>query len=126
MTSCALFLAWVLSDPPLGDAARLPPIKSITEAYRFNVAYQRHLEDRLLWEDRPSARRWLRDAKDEAEWIRWQILDAAWGAHPEYDCSDEAKRVYHRRLRLALGREDYERLELGPVVPLWRFGELKR
>lgn len=126
VTSAVLFVAWYLADPPVGDAARLPPLPWIREAVAFNQRYQKHLDGELCWEPYNSRRyRALKAALDDAEWIRWNRLDAAWGSHPDYQCSDEAKQVYLRRLRLALGRDAYREMDLGPVVPLHHFAELR-
>lgn len=126
MTSAALFLAWVLSDPPLGDAARLPPVAEIRAAIDFNQRCQRRLDWLIDYEPYGSPHRaTVRRMIDEIEWVRFNVLDAAWGCHPQYTCSPEAKQVYLRRLRLALGRDAYGRMDLGPAVPGWYFRELR-
>jgi hypothetical protein len=123
ITVAVLTLGWVLADPPLGDAARLPPLVDIRKAYEFNGRYRRHLEWRLEWEYHSPAGPDLRAALAEAEWLR-VLYDALWGSHPEYKCEDETKRCYLRKSRLMLGREAYREMDLPPCVPVWRFSQL--
>lgn len=122
MTACVLYLAWVLADPPPGDAYRLPPLPVLTEGRKFNAAYRGGLEKRLGWE--PYHRGELRAALAEARWL-YDVWDAAEGAHPDWVCDGGAKTCYRRRLRVLLGRDAYRRMELPPPVPVWRFGELR-
>ena len=131
MTSAALFLAWAITDVPLGDAARLPPIGEIRAAIDFNQRCQRRLDWLIDYEPYGSARREaIKAVVAEIEQTR-VLWDCAWGAHPEYRpygddrLKDEARRTYLRRLRLALGRDAYERMDLGPAVPEWYFRELR-
>jgi hypothetical protein len=116
------FMGWAMIDPPPGDAYRLPPLAVLREGRLYNMRYRRHLDDRLLWEDRGRAT--IQMALDEATVLYW-IWDDAEGAHPDFKCYGEAKAAYLRRLRLALGRDDYDKMELPPCVPYWRFKELK-
>lgn len=122
MTAAVCFIAWVLADPPPGDAYRLPPVKELTSGRMFSQRYQRHLEDRLEWQ--PYGRRELREALDEARWL-YQVWDCAEGAHPDWSCGPEQKATYLRRLRLLIGRDGYYRDGLPPCVPTWRFHELR-
>lgn len=123
MTSCALLLAWILWEPPAGDYYRLPPVEVLRDGCRFNQAYQRHLEKQLEWApycDGPALRAALADAK-----AVYKVWDDAWGAHPEYKCTEERKRQYRRDYRLVVGRDGYREAWLPPCVPTWRFGELR-
>ena len=122
MTAAVLVLAWVLSDPPPGDAWRIPPVAYLKAGCDFNRLYQAHLRKRIEWE--PYHRGELYAALAEAEAL-YRIYDDAWGAHPSYQCSPTAKADYLRRFRLSIGREAYERMELPTCVPVWHFGELR-
>jgi hypothetical protein len=122
ITAAVLALGWVLADPPLGDAARLPPLVDIRRAYEFNGRYRRHLEWRLEWEYHTPAGPDLRAAL--AEELR-VLYDSLWGSHPEYKCENETKRGYLRKARLMLGREAYREMDIPPCVPLHRFSQLR-
>lgn len=123
LLSAALFLAWVLADPPPGDACRLPPEAELRRACYLNARYQDCLRQRMALE--PLHRADLRAALDEAAALH-EIWDDAWDAHPDYGRPPGARREYLRRLRLALGRDAYLRMELPPPVPVWRFNQLER
>lgn len=122
MTACVLYLAWVLAEPPLGDAHRLPPLAYLAEGRRFNCRYRSYLERRIEFE--PDRLGVLMAAKAETDWL-YRVWDSAEGAHPDYQCSPEMKREYLRTLRLMIGRDAYNRTELPPCVPLHRFNELR-
>ncbi|HET6574481.1 MAG TPA: hypothetical protein VFG68_12815 [Fimbriiglobus sp.] len=122
MTSATLFLAWVLADPPPGDAYRIPPIPVLRDACDFNRRYRDHLEHRLEWEARHRGE--LYAAMREAESL-YKVYDDAWGARPDFPCSDAAKVQYLRDFRLAVGRDAYYRMEMPPPVPYHRFNELR-
>lgn len=120
MTATALFLAWVLADPPAGDAYRLPPLPVLTEGRLFNQRYQRHLYWRLEWEPDRSGE--LRAALAEAREL-YEVWDCAEGAHPDWNGGRGGS--YRRRLRLLLGRDAYRTMSLPPCVPAWRFHQLR-
>lgn len=120
--AAVLYLTWFLSDPPPGDAYRIPPIPVLRSACNFNRAYQDHLRWRLGWE--PYHRRELAAALREAEAL-FKLYDDAWGARPDYSCSDAAHTDYLRSFRLALGRDAYRRMALPPPVPTRYFRQLR-
>lgn len=124
MTAAVCFLAWVLADPPPGDAYRLPPVKELTAGRMFNQRYQRHLKSRLEWEPYQARRNELKAALEEARWCH-QVWDAAEGAHPDWKCGPEEKAGYLRQLRILIGRDGYYRDGLPPCVPTYRFHELR-
>jgi hypothetical protein len=124
MTVAVLTLAWVMADQPPGDAYRLPPLKELTAGRQFNNRYQAQLRERLEWEPYPARRGELLVALAEAR-LLYEVWDCAEGAHPDWKCESQRKADYLRRLRLAIGRDAYRRMELPPCVPTWRFNELK-
>lgn len=124
MNAAACLIAWVLTEPPPGDAYRLPPIQALTAGRQFNLRYQRHLEWRLEWEYHTSAGPRLRAALAESRRL-YEVWDCAEGAHPDWKCEPKRKADYLRRLRLLIGRDAYYRAELPPPVPYHLFNQLR-
>lgn len=122
MTAAALLLAWAVSDPPAGDAYRLPPVRALTAGRRFNQRYQEHLEHRIGLEPHRDAA--VCRALAEARRL-YEVWDCAEGAHPDWQCAPDVKAQYLRRLRLLLGPDAYRRMELPPPAPTWLFNELR-
>lgn len=121
MNAAACFIAWCVVEVPPGDAYRLPPVAALTEGRKFNSRYQAHLDRELEWSPNRAC---LLRAKAEALEL-YRVWDAAEGAHPQYPCDAGRKADYLRYLRLWMGRDAWNRMELPPCVPLHRFNELR-
>lgn len=125
MTAAALAVAFALYLPPAGDGWRLPPRTYLRDGIEFNLRYRARLDARArhasTWGELCAVRR----ARAEAEEL-WHVWDLMVDAHPEATYyRDDTRRGFLRRLRLTLGREAYDRMELPPCVPTWRFQELE-
>ncbi len=111
--------AELLEAPKLAESARLPTRSLMDEHIRFNRAYRKHLDTRILWEaDRADQ---ISEAVRETD-----RLYKMWDAMREAKC--EFHYVTYRRLALkkfkdALGTEVYASGELPPCVPDWRFSK---
>jgi len=103
--------------PPLSDAEVLPHQNYLNEAIRFNRAYLRQLEERILWE--PDREEVLSRAMFETEQL-YAVWAAARDAKSDYYYVT-TRRAGLLRLRELVGAEAYTNGELPPVVPTWRF-----
>lgn len=107
--------------PPLSDVHRLPPRDDLIAAIEFNRRFRRRVWERADLElDRSEA---LREVVAEADLI-YAVYDAARDARCEFYYST-VRRQALKRLRNLLGDAAYNRCELPPCVPLWRFNELR-
>lgn len=113
-----------LAAPPLCDRERFPPAWAVQSARDFNGRHRAWLATELEYETDPYRlsvlRNWDREAL--ALYRVWDLLDdARHGGYPPW-----RQRVALGRLRDALGEDAYDRGEMPPAVPAWRFRELRR
>ena len=110
-----------LADAPkVLEAARLPDRQMVNEFIRFNRAYRKTLETRLVWE------------ADRADLIGEAIRETdrlyrAWDAIRDAKCDMHyvtVRRSALKKLHDHLGADAYMAGELPPYVPEWRFVQL--
>jgi hypothetical protein len=106
--------------PNLIDCYRLPDRQVINDAIRFNRSFGKQLELKLLWEaDRAGL---IREVINENERL-YRIWDAMRDAKSELHYVT-TRRVALLRLRDQLGPDTYQKGDLPPHVPDWRFARL--
>lgn len=113
-----------LASPALCDCERFPPAWAVQSARDFNGRHRAWLAAELEYEVDPRRRSILCNWEREALYLYrvWDLLDdARHGGYPAW-----RQRVALGRLREAIGDEAYNRGEMPPVVPVWRFRELSR
>lgn len=107
-----------LSDaPPLSDALRFPDKAYINELLSFNRAYRNEMDARAPLETVYLSE--LRTVQREID-----ELYAIWDTVRDARCSYyyvTVRRQALKRLKEQLGNEAYERGDLPPAVPIWRF-----
>lgn len=103
--------------PPLADALRFPERAIVNELLVFNRAYRKYLEDRQPID--PVHAHQLRAVQQEVDDL-YQIWDAVRDARCDYYYV-KVRRQALKRLRELLTPEVYQRGELPPHVPTWRF-----
>jgi hypothetical protein len=103
--------------PRVIDAFRLPEREMINDAIRFNRAFRKQMETRMVWEaDRAVL---IRVVIDENERL-YRIWDAMRDARSDLHYIT-TRRMALLRLRDQIGPEIYEAAEFPPYVPDWRF-----
>lgn len=107
-----------LADAPLlAESERLPDRRTIGEYIRFNRAFRKTLDTRLIWE------------ADRADLIGEAIretdrLYSTWDAIRDARCDFQyvtVRRLALKKLRDHIGEKAYEEGEMPPYVPDWRF-----
>src|SRR5262249_49510289 len=108
--------------PALSQVKLLPDRDLVNEAIRFNRAYRKHLEERLIWET------------DKAESIQNAIIETqtsyqVWSLIQDAKCDFyfvTVRRQAMQRLREMLPEGDFDIGKMPPFVPYWRFNKLKQ
>lgn len=108
--------------PLVGDANRLPNRDAVNNLATFNRAFRRHLENRLVWEAERSDL--FGSVLEETDRL-YRVWDAVRDARCEFYYVTVRRDALARLVRL-IGADAYERMELPPHVPGWRFGEALR
>lgn len=112
-----------LLAPPLCDRERFPGPDVVSDARDFSHRHRTWLADQLEYELDPFRRsvlcNWNREALDL--YRAWDLLDDA--RHAGYPAWRQ--RVALKRLREAIGDEDFNAGRMPPCVPVWRFNEMK-
>jgi hypothetical protein len=105
--------------PKVSESDRLPSRQLVNDCIRFNRAYRKNLETRLMWEsDRANV---IGEAIRETEKL-YKIWDAIRDAKCEFHYIT-VRRLALNKLKETLGTELYDKGELPPYVPEWRFAE---
>jgi hypothetical protein len=106
--------------PPLQDSLRFPSRDLINQLLSFNRAYRQHLTGRQSLE-RTS---WweLHETLQEADGL-YRIWDTVRDARCDYYYVT-ARRQALKKLREAIGPQDYYSSCLPPHVPVWRFARI--
>ena len=107
-----------LADAPkLGECRRLPDRRTVNELIKFNRAYRKHLEERQMWEsDRSDI---LHVAIQETDRLYRQ-----WDAIRDAQCDFyyvTVRRAALKKLREAIGADEFRTGQMPPYVPDWRF-----
>lgn len=107
-----------LADAPrLIDCQRLPDRKTVNELIQFNRAFRKHLEQSRNWEaDRADI---YHQAIRETDWLYRQ-----WDAIRDAQCDFyyvTVRRAALKKLRDAIGEDDYRAGKMPSYVPEWRF-----
>jgi hypothetical protein len=106
--------------PNVIDSFRLPDRQMINDAIRFNRSFGKQLDLRILWEaDRAGL---IREVISENERL-YRMWDAMRDAKSDLHYIT-TRRLALLRLRDQLGPDAYEKNELPPYVPDWRFARL--
>jgi hypothetical protein len=110
-----------LKDAPrLTDCQRFPERCTVNDLLTFNRAYRRYLDGRQpLEQDRCSQ---LKAAQQETDYL-YQIWDSVRDARCDYYYIT-VRRQALKRLKETIGAEAYDKSELPPYVPLWRFHDM--
>lgn len=103
--------------PKVAESERLPTRQLINDYIRFNRAYRKNLETRLLWE--PDRADIIGDAIQETERL-YKIWDAMRDAKCEFHYVT-VRRLALRKLEDMMGSDAYTSGDLPPYVPEWRF-----
>jgi hypothetical protein len=107
--------------PRLSESDRLPSRQTVADYIRFNRAYRKHLENRLVWEpDRASV---IGDAIRETERL-YKLWDAMRDATCDFHYVT-VRRLALKKLRDMMGSDGYNSGEMPPYVPEWRFAAMK-
>lgn len=105
------------NTPKVAESDRLPNRQYINDCIRFNRAYRKNLENRLVWE--PDRADILNEAIQETERF-YKIWDAMRDAKCEFHYIT-VRRLALSKLEDLLGTETFNSGELPPYVPEWRF-----
>lgn len=107
-----------LKDAPRLNACHLlPPRHQVNELIKFNRAFRKHIEERMLWEQ---------DRQD----LFHEVLAETDAAYRAWDQARDAqcdfyyvtvRRLALKRLQCILPEEDKFTLTMPPYVPHWRF-----
>jgi hypothetical protein len=103
--------------PKVGESDRLPSRQAVNDNIRFNRAYRKNLETRMLWE--PDRANVIGEAIRETERL-YKMWDAIRDAKCEFHYVT-VRRLALKRLMEMVGPEVYLTGELPPYVPEWRF-----
>jgi hypothetical protein len=107
--------------PKVEDGMRFPDRNTVNELVRFNRAYRKHLDQRQQFEtDRAEA---IRDVMWETDRL-YQVWDAVRDARCEFYYVT-VRRHALKKLRNLVGEEAYQKGQLPPHAPTWRFNELR-
>ena len=109
-----------LEDAPnVNESDRLPSRQLVNDCIRFNRAYRKNLETRLLWEsDRANV---IEEAIRETEKL-YKVWDSIRDAKCEFHYIT-VRRLALKKLKDVLGPELYSTGDMPPYVPEWRFAE---
>jgi hypothetical protein len=103
--------------PKVADSDRLPTRQLINDYIRFNRAYRKNLETRLLWE--PDRADIIGDAIRETDRL-YKTWDAMRDAKCEFHYVT-VRRLALKKLEDMIGPDAYTSGDLPPYVPEWRF-----
>jgi hypothetical protein len=107
--------------PKLGECDRLPTRLVVNDYIRFNRAYRKNLETRLMWEaDRAGV---IGEAISETDRL-YKMWDAMRDAKCEFHYVT-VRRLALLKLKDMLGASVYSSGELPPYVPDWRFAVVR-
>jgi hypothetical protein len=107
--------------PTLADADRFPGRDAVNQMIQFNRTYRHTLEARQVWEaDRADV---IGVALTETDRL-YKVWDAVRDARCEF-YNVTVRRQALKRLREALGEQEYQAGTLPPHVPVWRFAEAR-
>jgi hypothetical protein len=111
-----------LADAPrVADALRFPDRPAVNELVRFNRAFRKHLDTRRQFEvDRAQE---FAEAIAETD-VLYQVWDNVRDARCEFYYVT-VRRHALKKLRTQIGSDSYDRADLPPNVPLWRFNEMR-
>lgn len=104
-------------SPRVGESDRLPSRQLMNDNIRFNRAYRKNLEMRMVWE--PDRAEPLGEAIRETERL-YKIWDAMRDSKCEYHYVT-VRRTALKRLKELLGPDEFAFGELPPFVPAWGF-----
>jgi hypothetical protein len=107
----------LLDAPKLSECQRLPDRRVVNELLKFNRAYRKHLEERQVWEPDRSDR--LFAAMQETDRLYRQ-----WDAIRDAQCDFyyvSVRRAALKKLRDAIGADEFNTGHMPPYVPDWRF-----
>jgi hypothetical protein len=107
--------------PKVGESDRLPSRQAVNDNIRFNRAYRKNLETRLLWE--PDRANVIGEAIRETEKL-YKLWDAMRDAKCDYHYVT-VRRLALKKLKEMVGPEIYFTGELPPYVPDWRFAAMR-
>ena len=107
--------------PKVNESDRLPPRQAVNDNIRFNRAYRKNLENRLIWE--PDRAGVIGDAIDETERL-YKMWDAIRDAKCDYHYIT-VRRLALKKLKEMLGPDAYSTGELPLFVPEWRFTAMR-
>ena len=103
--------------PRLAESHLLPERRTTEELIRFNRAYRKYLEVRLVWEADRAAQ--FHEAIQETDRL-YRQWDAVRDAKCDF-CYVTVRRAALKRLREAIGAEAFASGTMPPYVPDWRF-----
>ena len=108
-------------SPRVADCERFPDRQTVAEMIKFNRAYRKSLEARLIFEtDRAGD---IRAAIKETDRL-YHVWDSVRDARCEYYYVT-VRRQALKKLKELLGDEGYAIGELPPNVPTWRFADAR-
>jgi hypothetical protein len=107
--------------PKVSESDRLPSRQAVNDNIRFNRAYRKNLENRLIWE--PDRAGVIGDAITETERL-YKMWDAIRDAKCDYHYIT-VRRVALKKLKEMVGPEMYSTGELPLYVPEWRFAAMR-
>jgi hypothetical protein len=107
-----------LADAPkLADTQRLPDRRTVNELIRFNRAYRKTLEERMVWEADRSDLFCAAMQETDRMYRQW---DAARDAQCDFYYVT-VRRAALKRLRDAIGADAFATGHMPHYVPAWRF-----
>lgn len=112
-----------LAAPALWERDRRPPAWAVQSARDFSCRHRAWLFNEMECETDPYRLSILRNWEREALTLyrAWDLLDdSRHGGYPPW-----RQRVALGRLREAIGAEAFDRGEMPPAVPVWRFREMR-
>ena len=107
--------------PKVSESDRLPGRQLMNDYIRFNRAYRKNLETRMVWE--PDRAGPISEVIRETERL-YKIWDAMRDAKCEYHYVT-VRRTALKKLKELLGPDEYDFGTLPPFVPEWRFEVMK-
>lgn len=107
--------------PRVADGERFPERAAVNELVRFNRAFRKRLDERAAFElDRRAAFEVVMRETDRL----YQVWDAVRDSRCDFYYVT-VRRQALKKLRALIGDEAYLAGELPPIVPTWRFNDLK-
>jgi hypothetical protein len=107
--------------PKVSESDRLPSRQAVNDYIRFNRAYRKNLETRLVWE--PDRAGVIGEAIRETERL-YKMWDAIRDAKCDFHYIT-VRRLALVKLKELLGPDIYSTGELPPYVPEWRFAVMR-